>query len=622
MKKQGLQVVLSIAAGFGISAFFISRFFGYYADYSFANRSFLHFVPAIAVAICFYFSFPFLEKIYINSKTVLENTDKQQSFRFVFGWLLSVFGSYLTLGILDNFYTNPLDIIILVLLTQLLGGLFGYYLVGQLIRNNYNFSFIIGLLLFFSLAGFAASIFRTGNQLPALFAASSFTLNPGFRSLFLIFSLLMLPFQVLGYQTLKSTQMTSKIKATKIFGFVEQNLEGILLAGMFFYIYLLIASMLNHPRFDVDDVFFDADPFNWRLRLTTDNWHDYYWRSVHPFVLLLLKPPIDFIGMLLKGDKLFGAFIVIAMAGALCVFVVWRYINKVSENTAYALLAASLLGLSTSHLIFGSLIETYVFLAASLLVFQLLLLEESPFSALVISGLSTIGLTYTNFAQNVLALFTIKPNFKLIFRFISTVLVFLVLLSLANNLLYPESQPFFFVPSALQAEEQNIFPLNRLRIDALIKLFFFQNVVAPTPILYTKDIPFTQFRFFKPEINALSDYDPGLQMVTALFWLGLIILAIIAFLINFKGYKTHKYSTALAGCIAINFGLHLRYGKELFLYSPNWTYALILILALAWQGFAKFRWFQVTLLFFLTLLMFNNDFLLKSIFEILASQIN
>ena len=191
-----------------------------------------------------------------------------------------------------------------------------------------------------------------------------------------------------------------------------------------------------------------------------------------------------------------------------------------------------------------------------------------------------------------------------------------------NNLLYPESQPFFFVPSALQAEQQNIRNIDGLRIEALVKLFFFHNIVAPTPILYTKDIPFTQFRFFKPEINALSDYDPGLQMIVAFFWLGLFILAIAAFLINFKKYKTHKYSIALAGCIVINLGLHLRYGKELFLYSPNWTYALILLLALAWQGFAKYRWFQFTLLGFLALLIVNNNVLLKSIFEILASQIN
>lgn len=29
------------------------------------------------------------------------------------------------------------------------------------------------------------------------------------------------------------------------------------------------------------------------------------------------------------------------------------------------------------------------------------------------------------------------------------------------------------------------------------------------------------------------------------------------------------------GCMALNVGLHLRYGKELFLYTPNWTYVLI-----------------------------------------------
>ena len=625
MKKQAVKLFVSVAAGLGISAYLVSRFFNQYADYSLLDRFFLFIIPAASITICSYYFFPFFEKAFSNANAITKSINNQQRFRFLFlfAWLFSTFGSYVILGILDNYYNNLLSIIFLVVSAQFIGGLVGYYLVER-IRRKFDtpVDFIVSFLLFSLLTGFALSIFTIGSHLPKLFSAAAFKPDEKFFPLFLLLSILMFPLQVWGFYKLKSSQALSKLKQTRFYRFVEQNLAGILLSAVFFYIYLLIASMLNHPRFDVDDVFFDADAFNWRLRLTTDHWQDYYWRSVHPFALLLLKPPIDFVGMLLKGDKLFGAYIVVALAGGLCVFVVWRYVKKISGNTTFAMLSASLLGLTTSHLIFGSLIETYIFLAASLLVFQLLLLEDSPFSSLVVSGLTTIGLTYTNFAQNVLSFFTVKPKFKSIFRYIATVLVFLILLSLTNNLLYPESQPFFFVPSALQAEEQNIFPFNRLRVDALVRLFFFHNVVAPTPIFYTKDIPFTQFRFFKPEVNALSGYDPGLQTITAWFWMGFIILAAVAFLVHFKSYKTHKYSIALAGCIAINFGLHIRYGKELFLYSPNWTYALILLLAIAWQGFAKYRWFQFTLLAFLALLMFNNSILLKSVFEILASQIN
>ena len=233
----------------------------------------------------------------------------------------------------------------------------------------------------------------------------------------------------------------------------------------------------------------------------------------------------------------------------------------------------------------------------------------------------TIGITYTNFAQNVIALFTVKPNIKQMIRFVASVVVLLVLLTLLNNLLYPDAHPFFFIPSTLQAEQQNLFPLNPLRIQALTRAFFFHNVAAPSPILFDKDIPFIQFRFFKPEINELSQYVLPIQNITSQAWLGLLIFAGILFLSNIKKNPHLRLSIALMGCMALNMGLHLRYGKELFLYTPNWTYALILLLGLAWGRVHDHKWFQAVLLVFLSLLIWNNGILLLSILDVLASQV-
>lgn len=154
-----------------------------------------------------------------------------------------------------------------------------------------------------------------------------------------------------------------------------------------------------------------------------------------------------------------------------------------------------------------------------------------------------------------------------------------------------------------------------------MRAFFFHNVAAPTPILYDKDIPFIQFRFFKPEIDELSQYDLPIQNVTAWAWLGLLIFAGVLFLLNIKKNPHLRLSIALMGCMALNMGLHLRYGKELFLYTPNWTYALILLLGLAWQRVHDHKWFQMILVLFLSLLIWNNGILLLSILKILASQV-
>ena len=241
--------------------------------------------------------------------------------------------------------------------------------------------------------------------------------------------------------------------------------------------------------------------------------------------------------------------------------------------------------------------------------------------ALISASLMTIGITYTNFAQNVIALFTVKPNIKQTIRFVATVLVFLVLLTLANNLLFPDAHPFFFVPSTLQAEQQNLFPLNGLRIQALVRAFFFHNIAAPTPIFYDKDIPFIQFRFFKPEIDELSQYDLPIQTVTSWVWLGLLLFAGVMFLLNLKKNPHLRLSIALMGCMALNLLLHLRYGKELFLYTPNWTYALVLLVGLSWQSLSTRKWFQALLLAFLILIAWNNSILISTILDVLGSQV-
>ena len=541
----------------------------------------------------------------------------------IFGaWLFAFFFSSILLGFLDDFYTSSIEIVLLTIILQAILSVGGYFLMGRVRRvaGERWFDAVAHGTLFVLMIGFIMWSFQSDQQV-SLFPMSHFILNRNTSDVFMFVSLLALPWQAWLHLKLKFSGFYNRVKQTRLYAYVSANLAGISLSLLFSVLYLLIASVINDPRFDVDDIFFDADGANWRIRLITDNWQDFYQRSVHPFVILLFRPLVDIISFFLKGDKLWGAYLFVALGGAACVYLVWIFIKSVTGNSVYASLISALLGLTASHLIFGSLIETYIFLAASLLLFFMLLLKDRPLPALVAASLVTIGITYTNFAQNVIALFTVKPNIKQMIRFVVSVLVFLVLLTLMNNLLFPNAHPFFFVPSTLQAEQQNLFPLNSLRIQALIRAFFFHNVVAPTPILYDKDIPFIQFRFFKPEINALSQYDLPIQTVTSWAWLGLLLFGAILFIVNLKKNQHLRLSIALLGCMGLNVLIHLRYGKELFLYTPNWTYALILFLGLSWQTVADRKWFQVVLLAFLSLLIWNNGILLLNILKILASQV-
>lgn len=664
------KFILSIAAGFSISFALAVRFFEY-NERAPIDRFFLFAIPALAVGVCAYSILPRLWKrlepaaaptrttlailvllsaisaawlgsgritviffaefaalsfvfgaIVIPAAPFVQRAfDEKTHARIFFGWVGSALIVFFIIGFLDDFYGSFLEVAALTTLLQFAFGIAGQFFVKRISRplREHLADSVFMMLPFFLTFAFAGMIFQANRQSP-LFPAENFTLNPNLFSAFFIPGLLTLPWLAWARFKLMSAGFYEYIKSARLYSFVNANWAGLALSASFFVVYLLTASILNHPDLDVDDIFFDADGLNWRLRLTTDTWRDFYWRSVHPFVLLLLKPPVDLVGFFLKGDKLFAAYIIVALGGALCVFLAWRIIKKTSGSALYASLIAAMLGFSTSHLIFGALIESYIFLAASLLLFYLFLVEEKPLSTLILAALPAIGITHSNFAQNVIAIFTVRPNLKTIFRFVASVLVLLVLLSLLNNLIYPDAHPFFFIPSALLAEEQNIFPLNALRIQALIRAFLFQNIVAPEPILYSGDIPFVQFRFFKPEIDTLSGYDFLLQDAAAWFWLALLIAAAVLFLVNFRKNQYNRISLALAGCMALNVALHLRYGKELFLYSPNWTYALILLLGLAWQPLSRYRWFQAVLLAFLIIMTLNNGALLTTIFDVLASQ--
>ncbi len=661
------SIVIGTAAAYTLIFYYFNG-----DNYSATDQFFLLFVPAISAIICTYYLFPLFEKLLLQTSartrlplfgfTLLaafaiaipahtaswlysasvsisllavflagstpaasalqKIIDTKNLLRLLIGWAFSTSLLYFTTGFLDIFYGSFMEITVITLIAQLVIGTSMYFLIhrlGDFAKKN-KFDFLLLLALFIIVFIFLGRFFQYGTEAPEFLILQYFLLEKNLLPIVGAISILFIPWQAWVISKLESSGFRETFKNTKLYKCINDNMAGIVLALAFFVTYLVIATVLNHPSLDVDDIFFDADGLNWRLRLTTDNWQDFYWRSVHPFVLLLLKPPVDLVAMLLKGNKLFGAYVVVALGGAACVFLAWKFIKQVSGNSVYAALIASILGFSTSQLVFGSLIESYIFLAASLLLFFLFLLEERPFPMLVLASLPVIGITHSNFAQNTLAFFTMKPNPKALFRYVAVVLVLLVQLSLVSNLFFPDAQPFFFVPSGLLAEEQNIFPLNTLRVEALTRAFLFNNMVAPTPILYTGDIPFTQYRFFKPEINELSSYDTPLQTFTSWFWLGLMTLGAVVFFLKFRGYTSNRLSLALLGCILLNVGLHLRYGKELFLYSQNWTYAVILLLGLALQGFSKHRWLQVTLLLFVFFLMLNNAWLFDTIFYRLSPE--
>ena len=533
--------------------------------------------------------------------------------RFFLAWLLGIPFSYFILGFLSNFYSTYFEIILLALLIHSSAGIFFYYLLGKAKRQfqSQPIDFGIAFVLIIVMSVFAVIMFRMVKQFPSLFDAAFFQLEAGQLICFAVSLVLALPL----FAWTLSIAKEKRLNQTRFFYFMDANLPGLILASAFFSVYLILASIFNRPAFDVDDIFFDSDGLLWRTRFTTVDYRDYYWRSVHPFVLLIIRPLVTLVSFFLKGDKLSAAFVLVAFAGALCVFLVWYFVKHTIGNSLYALLIASLLGASAAHLVFGSLLETYIFLVAVMLVFLVLLLKDKPLFVLIITGTLSFGITITNFIQTAIAFIFVKRDFKQWVKYGLIVGALVFLLTFLNNFVYPNSQPYFFDPSSFTAESGNTFAPSIARGLAVLRVMFLHSIVAPDPLILKEEIPFLKVWMFKADPMRLSKYATVFGKSLAFVWLGLILLGGFLFLKNFKK-QDNRFLFAFIFILLFNFMLHLRYGKDLFLYSTNWTYAIILFLAMAWKELADKKWFQISLLVFLAMLLANNS---RLIFTMLST---
>jgi hypothetical protein len=437
-----------------------------------------------------------------------------------------------------------------------------------------------------------------------------------------------------------------QFKPEAIPALLREHAPGILLALLFFAAYTYIGVHLNRATMDTTDNFLDADNFPWMNRIAAPDGYSLEMRAPHPFAFFIFRP-LGWLINLFAPTPTLSAILLNTFTGALCVFMAWLFIKRQFHNTIYALIIAALLGLSTAHFFFGSVIETYIFSAAAMIGFVLVLQNrtDSMFAPVTMS-LLTFGITITNVAQNFIAFFvtqTLKifhPErkssetqktfgfyFAEIFRFAALTLSLGIVISLIHAAWYPSAR-LFFLPSDAQIEGDFALPTFegptwRLigRIVLLIRTILLYTVVAPHPYVFGKEVgaSLPYFDFFKltPQIYSYSAYT-GVGKIVIVAWAVLLAVASALFLWNL--IRTRKADFALAFVISIlfNFVLHLSYGFEPFLYSPDWAYALIFFVGLSLGPLAKNRLFQSAMLVFLILLAYNQIQFFRFVFATLA----
>jgi hypothetical protein len=254
-----------------------------------------------------------------------------------------------------------------------------------------------------------------------------------------------------------------------------------------------------------------------------------------------------------------------------------------------------------------------------------LLLKDKPLWMQVIAGLVAFGITISNVGQTFIAHFFVKRNIKQIILYGIIIGVLVVPLSLLNNVLYPNAQPYFWDTSTLGGEGHNQFPPTVQRAEYLARVMVLHSFVAPEPIVIRDGFPFPKVWMFRASIKKdpmqLANYETPLGDGLAIVWVGLLVLGGVLFLKNIFKQDNGYFLTFIVTLLFYS-ALYIQYGKDVFLYSTNWTYAILLFLALAWRELAGKRWFQAVLLVFALLLLVNNSHLYQTMMEISAPTVH
>jgi hypothetical protein len=565
---------------------------------------------AIAVAL-FAFMLPAIPAI--------ERMRSTHSMRHYFlGFLLSLFFTYATIGFLGGVFKGRFDVIVFSVTSTILGSIVGYYLVRrafQSFRDGF-LSNSVSVLLALSLPIFLVGIIYGSLQYPAMFSAAYIQMSSAWFGMFLSSAVVGGAWGVAMLEQFEARGYYHSFKQTRVFAFIKDNLPGIYAGTFFFLINLVIARALNHPTYSMNSVIFEADAGPWMSILGYPEGHDVN-RAVHPLVLITLRPLVSFVRLFLADQWYLAPMIVVAAMNGLCVLMGWIFVKRATQKNSYAFSFALMLGTTAAHLLFGSLTETYVFGMTSLILFFVLVqADEKRFWILVPAGLLVFGVTVTNIAQGMIALFLKKTfSFWRLVYYGIIVLTISIALTAFVSVLYPGNQTFFFVPADLAFEgrfSKPIYagPMERVveRVGVVGRTIFLYGVVAPTPlesIARKNTDPLTEYKTFDYREHTQAWYN-GLAYAPLGIWLILLAGALFLF---FKNLRTSTHTPLMLGLlasVAFNYLLHMNYGTELFLYSPYWTYLLVFFVALAFAEFAERRWFESALAVFVLMLMVNN----------------
>ena len=399
---------------------------------------------------------------------------------------------------------------------------------------------------------------------------------------------------------------------------------GLALGFFALYVGWGLAFHLRSPRlFYYLDEAFDADIPSRIMDLTRPQ-GPHLRAQFHPLFVLLLNP----IGVALRaglrglGVEASGRAAAIALSaaaggGGVAVFSV--LLRGLGLASLRVVLWSLVFGLSASQFVFGSLPESWIFSGLSLLVlFALGTRPRPPRDGLVVAGTAAFGMAVTNLAAAVLVrarwLVSEGRVGRLVgglARYLLLVLLATALLSALQSVVYPGASPFYRADPLAREDRQSFvrnFELAERTGDLLAHLFFF-SLTAPRLLVTETGTPRTTVDFPDPSLAALRPEGA----VHAVLWTALLFLAGWGLL-----RMREPLPLALLLWLALQAALHLAFGTSLFLYSCQWTFAVVALVAVGTDRLSPPRALDASLLALVGLQALANTAFLLEILRVFA----
>ncbi len=350
----------------------------------------------------------------------------------------------------------------------------------------------------------------------------------------------------------------------------------LLLGFLSLYSAVGVAFHRNAPMaFAYLDQLFDADVPS-RIIDITRFAGPHHRTQYHPLFVLFLNPG----GVLLKGvlralgaeqAGRLAAILLCAAAGALGVVAFFRLLRKNGHDAAMAAAWSVVFGLSASQVFFSVFPESWVFSTLALL---LLFGATGRPAARAAAGVLAFGMAVTNIVAVVLAR---RSALRAHAGYVLVVLAAAGALSLVQTALYAGTAPFWRV-SALGRDDRLSFvwphhPRDIVaRVSELVPHFLEWNLAAPRTAIHVDqsrtvvDFPRAAEAAFRPA-----------GLVHAVLW-GALVVAAIA-----RGARPRSVRRPLVRALGLwtlaLALLHLVFGTSLFLYSGQWTFAVLVLVA-------------------------------------------